>query len=154
MITIIDDDESVRRALRRLIKSLGLNVETFATPEEFLEGLIVHDSQAEVLAPAPARCLILDVHLPGLSGLELQRRLNAEAKNVPIVFITAYPDDRARDQAMQAGAVAFLYKPFEEQALLNAVEKGLTRSRESEVKCQESGVKHQTPDSRFLPPDS
>lgn len=128
-ITIIDDDESVRRALGRTIRSLGHNVKMFATSEEFLEGFLFPVPQPGTKALSPAYCLILDVHLPGLSGLELQMRLKAEGRDLPIVFITAYPDDRAREQAMNAGAIAFLYKPFEEQALLDAVQKGLARSQ-------------------------
>jgi two-component system response regulator FixJ len=114
-IFIIDDDESVRRALRRLIGSVGLNAETFVTAEEFLQ------------APEepPPHCLILDVHLPGLSGLELQQRLKAGHRSVPVIFITAYPDDHVRDQALQAGALAFLQKPFEEEALLEAVQRAV-----------------------------
>ncbi len=124
-VIIIDDDDSVRRALRRLMKSVGLNVETFANAEEFLEVLAQWPPQAEV----PQTCLILDLHLPGLSGLELQSRLNAEGKNLPVVFVTAYTDDLARERALQAGTIAFLQKPFEERALLDAVEKGLAQSR-------------------------
>jgi len=110
-VVIIDDDESVRKALRRLLRSAGASPETFATAEEFL------DAAAQ---PAPA-CLILDVHLPGLSGLELQKRLTAEGRCVPVVFITAYGDGRMRDLALRAGAIAFLQKPFEERLLLDAV---------------------------------
>jgi FixJ family two-component response regulator len=117
-MVLIDDDESVRRALGRLLRSAGMNVLAFATAEEFLE-----------TAPPPAPdCLILDVHLPGLSGLELQKRLAAEGRCVPVVFITAYEDEQARDVALRGGAVAFLYKPFEEKALLEAVEAALRRS--------------------------
>src|SRR5262249_2637618 len=114
-IVVIDDDESVRKALRRLFRSSGRDVTTFASAEEFLQA-------TEQLAPG---CLILDVHLPGLSGLELQERLQAEGRVVPIVFITAYGNDQVRALALQAGAVAFLEKPFEEQALLEAVERAL-----------------------------
>ena len=114
-IAIIEDDASVRRALRRLFRSVGRDVATFATAEEFLQA---------AGPPAPA-CLILDVHLPGLSGLELQERLNAEGRELPIVFITAYEDEPAREQALQAGAIAFLQKPFEEQALLDAMDRAL-----------------------------
>ena len=114
-IFIIDDDASVRRALRRLIRSVGLNVVTFATAEEFLQA--PHQ-------PAPD-CLILDVHLPGLSGFELQERLTAEGSAVPIVFITAYADDQVRELARQGSAIAFLEKPFEEQALLDALARAL-----------------------------
>jgi FixJ family two-component response regulator len=110
-IFIIDDDESVRRALRRLLRSVGLTATAFATAEEFLEC---------TEQPRPG-CLILDVHLPGLSGLELQKRLTAEGRQVPVVFITAYGDDQTRDLALRAGAIAFLQKPFEERPLLDAV---------------------------------
>jgi FixJ family two-component response regulator len=129
-ITIIEDDESVRRALCRWLKSLGLNAETFATAEEFLE-----DFNRELTLPARqvlgdlGRCLVLDVNLPGLSGLELQDRLKAERRELPIIFITAYQDERAQERALQTGAVAFLYKPFDEQTLLAAVRKGLAQKR-------------------------
>jgi len=114
-IFIIDDDASVRRALRRLIRSVGLNVVTFATAEDFLQS---------PEQPVPD-CLLLDVHLPGLSGFELQERLTAEGRSIPIVFITAYENDPAGARAVQAGAVAFLKKPFEEQSLLDAVARAL-----------------------------
>src|SRR5436305_9774063 len=94
-VCIIDDDESVRRALRRLIRSVGLYVETFATAEEFLQ------SSAE---PEPS-CLILDIHLPGMSGLELQKHLGVPGKCIPIVFITAYGEEAIREQALRAGAL-------------------------------------------------
>jgi FixJ family two-component response regulator len=114
-IGIIDDDESVRRALRRLVQAAGLNAETFATAEEFLES-----------PPQRVRdCLILDVHLPGMSGRDLQQRLTAEGRTVAIVFITAYPDQQVREQALRAGAVAFLEKPFEDQSLLDAVDRAM-----------------------------
>ena len=110
-IIIVDDDDSVRRALRRLLRSAGLNVVAFATAEEFLQS-----------APQPAPgCLVLDVHLPGLSGLGLQERLRAEGRRIPVIFITAYGDQTMQERALQAGAIAFLAKPFEERALLDAV---------------------------------
>jgi len=114
-VYIIDDDESVRRALRRLVRSVGLKAETFATAEEFLR------------APEqpPPGCLVLDVHLPGLSGLELQDQLATIGRRIPIVFITAYGEEKMRERALQAGAVAFLQKPFEEQSLLHAIAKAL-----------------------------
>jgi FixJ family two-component response regulator len=114
-VCIIDDDESVRRALCRLVRSAGRDAETYATAEEFL-----HAPES----PAPG-CLILDVHLPALSGLELQEQLNAAGRGVPIIFISAYDDDQARAQALQAGAIAFLQKPFDEKSLLAAVERAL-----------------------------
>jgi FixJ family two-component response regulator len=112
-IVLVDDDESVRRALGRLLRSIGLRVEMFATAEEYL-----------CAAPA-ADCFVLDVELPGLSGLELHRRLIAEGRAGPTVFITAYADERTRQTALQAGAIAFLAKPFEEQALLDALDRAL-----------------------------
>jgi FixJ family two-component response regulator len=114
-IFIIDDDESVRRALGRLFRSAGLTAETFATAEEFLR----HPER-----PEPG-CLVLDLHLPGLCGLSLQERLKAEGRCVPIVFISGDTDERARERALRAGAVAFLQKPFEEQELLDAVRRAV-----------------------------
>jgi FixJ family two-component response regulator len=117
-IFVVDDDDSVRRALRRLLLVLGLNVETFATAEEFLQ----------VRTPPEPGCLLLDVNLPGLSGLELQEQLKSEGRQVPLIFITAYADDRARDRSLQAGAIAFLEKPVEEQALRNAIGRALAQN--------------------------
>jgi FixJ family two-component response regulator len=114
-VCIIEDDESVRRALRRLMRSVGLEAEAFASAEEFL---------LAAGSPAPA-CLILDLHLPGLSGLELQARLKANGRDIPVVFITAYGDQHVREQALRAGALAFLEKPFAEQCLLAAVRRAL-----------------------------
>lgn len=110
-IGIIEDDDSVRRALRRLLLSVGLDAEAFATAEEFLQ------SEHQALPS----CLIVDVNLPGLSGLELQRQLRVEGRPLPIIVITAYVDEQVREQALQAGVIAFLTKPFEESALLQAV---------------------------------
>jgi FixJ family two-component response regulator len=114
-IFVIDDDESVRRALRRQLMSAGLNVETFATAEEFLQ----------VDTPPEPAGLILDVNLPGLSGLDLQERLACEGRTVPIIFITAYADESTRNRALQTGAVAFLEKPFQEETLLCAIKRAL-----------------------------
>jgi FixJ family two-component response regulator len=115
MVFIIDDDDSVRRALRRLFRAAGLDTETFATAEEFLRS-----GTGQV-----PDCLVLDQHLPGMSGLELQERLRSEGRALPVVFISAYEEERARDLALQAGAVAFLQKPFEERDLLDAVARAL-----------------------------
>jgi FixJ family two-component response regulator len=114
-IAIVDDDASVRKALRRLLRSAGWHVEVFGSAEEFLQAA----DQPE------AGCLILDVHLPGMCGLELQARLQAAGRCVPVVFITAYGDEQTRAQALRAGALAFLEKPFEEQVLLEAVGRAL-----------------------------
>jgi FixJ family two-component response regulator len=117
IVMIVDDDESVRRAARRLIKSFGFAVETFASAEDFL---------TSGRLPQTA-CLVLDVQMPGLNGLELQSRLVSEGHQVPIVFITAFNDDNARDQALRAGAVGYLVKPFEEADLLNGINLALQR---------------------------
>jgi FixJ family two-component response regulator len=117
IVMIVDDDESVRRAARRLIKSFGFAVETFASAEDFL---------TSGRLPQTA-CLVLDVQMPGLNGLELQSRLISEGHQVPIVFITAFSDDNARDQALRAGAVGYLVKPFEEADLLNGINLALQR---------------------------
>ncbi len=110
-IYIVDDDESVRRALKRLFKSVGLGAETFASAVEFL---ITHH-------PVSHSCLVLDVKMPGLLGLELQEYLKAEKIEVPIIFISAYHDEEIRIRAIKAGARAFLFKPFNDQALLDEV---------------------------------
>lgn len=115
MISIVDDDESVRDALDSLLKSIGYRTEIFASATEFLR--LGHNEDT--------KCLILDVRMPGLSGLELQRHLVASGSSIPIIFITAHGDEAARAQALSAGAVAFLRKPFTEEALLNAVQAAL-----------------------------
>lgn len=111
LFSIVDDDDSMRQAIESLIKSIGFRAETFASTEEFVQC----DHIAQIA------CLILDVQLPGMNGLELQRLLSIAAYNFPIIFITARADDCMRDRALKAGALAFLYKPFSEQALLEAV---------------------------------
>jgi FixJ family two-component response regulator len=111
VVFVVDDDESVRKALKRLIKSAGFQVETFASAEDFLN--YVH---RDALG-----CLIIDVRMPGLSGLDLQSELAASGSKMPVIFITAHDDDQARLRAVKGGAVAFLQKPFEEQALLHAI---------------------------------
>jgi FixJ family two-component response regulator len=112
MISIVDDDESVREALESLLKSVGYRAEVFASAQEFLR--LGHHEEA--------RCLILDVRMPGMSGLELQRQLVASGSAISIIFITAHGDEAARAQALGAGAMVFLRKPFTEEALLKAVD--------------------------------
>ena len=123
-IAIIDDDESVRRALRRFIDLLGFQAETFETAEAFLDSPFVPPGPADEAVEC-FRCVILDLQLPGMSGLDLQKRLKLEGRDVALVFITAFPNERARKQALQAGAIAFLHKPFEEQKFVDAINKGL-----------------------------
>lgn len=111
LIAIVDDDESVQSALRDLIEADELSAKCFGSAEEFLESGL-QDNVA---------CLILDIRMPGMSGLDLQARLKADGHKIPIIFITAHGDARVRIQAMREGAVEFLMKPFDDQVLLNRV---------------------------------
>ncbi len=115
LISIVDDDESIREAIQSLLGSVGFKAKTFASAEQFLQS-----DQIENTA-----CLILDVRMPGMSGLELQRRLMATQCHIPIVFVTAHGDEEVRSRALQEGAVEFLLKPFSEEALLNAIQAAL-----------------------------
>jgi len=118
-IAVVDDDISVRKSLGRLIRSVRLEVRTFASAEEFL-------NSADLRKPD---CLILDVHLPGMSGIELYYHLHAHKSTVPVIFITAHPsDDLARLQAASDGAVAYFTKPFSGDELLDAVNAALKRT--------------------------
>jgi len=120
VLSVVDDDASVRRATGRLIRSLGFTVEVFASGEEFLRSGSLQDTW----------CLVLDVHMPGINGLELQSHLLAAGYRIPIIFITAYPDERTRARALQAGAVDFLEKPFGEEALINGIRSAQKLSKE------------------------
>ena len=114
-ISIIDDDQVVREATGDLVQSLGYDVLTFESAERFLEsGRLAETS-----------CLITDLHMPGLSGLDLQSRLIAEGQRIPVIFVTAFPEERFRRQAMDAGAVGFLSKPFDEESLIRSLETAL-----------------------------
>ena len=115
LIAIVDDDESVRNAVQGLMKVAGLPAQAFASAEEFLRSGQQHD----------AGCLIADIRMPGMSGLELQARLNAERCRMPIIFVTAHGDAKMRMQALRAGAVEFLAKPFDDEALLESVRAAL-----------------------------
>jgi FixJ family two-component response regulator len=118
LVAIVDDDESVQRALQDLIESDGLSAQCFASAEQFL------DSEAR----NKAACLIADIRMPGLSGLELQAKLKAERCRIPVVFITAHGDAELRIHAMREGAVQFLSKPFDDTVLLEIVHAALKRS--------------------------
>ena len=118
LISIVDDDESVRDALKSLIDSVGFHAEPFRSGEEFLNSPYL--SQTD--------CLITDVRMPGMSGLELQERLNAAHSSIPVVFISAHDDNEARARGLRAGAVAFLQKPFSEDSLLGAISECLDKS--------------------------
>ena len=118
-VFIIDDDAGVRAAIQGLLKSVGLRSEAFATPQEFLRS-----KRSE----GPS-CLILDVRLPGVSGLEFQRQLAEAGVHTPIIFITGYGDIPMSVRAMKSGAVEFLTKPFRDQDLLDAIQQALERDR-------------------------
>jgi FixJ family two-component response regulator len=118
-VFVVDDDASMRDALKNLFRSVGLNVETFAAAQEFL-------SRDRSKAPG---CLVLDVRLPGLSGLDVQRQLADAHIQIPIVFITGHGDIQMSVRAMKAGAVEFLTKPFRDQDLLDAVQEAVDRDR-------------------------
>jgi FixJ family two-component response regulator len=115
MISIIDDDRIVREALGDVVQSLGYEVATFDSAEEFLDSGRV----------AETSCLITDLQLPGLDGLELQTKLLADGYSLPVIFITAFPQEKFRRRAMNAGAVCFLSKPFEEHIFLDCLDKAL-----------------------------
>jgi FixJ family two-component response regulator len=111
VVAIVDDDESVRNALQGLMKVAGYRARVFASAEDFL-----NSGEQEHIA-----CLIADIRLPGMSGLDLQSQLNTDHHNIPIIFITAHGDEKMRMQALRAGAVEFLTKPFDDIALLEQV---------------------------------
>jgi FixJ family two-component response regulator len=115
LIVIVDDDESVRSALEGLMKAVGLTARSFPSAEEYLES-----GQHRQTA-----CLIADIRMPGMSGLELQARLNAEQCRIPTIFITAHGDTKMRMQAMRDGAVEFLAKPFDDDVLLEHIRAAL-----------------------------
>jgi FixJ family two-component response regulator len=124
MVFVIDDDVSMRNALTRLIQSVGLEVKTFASPQEFL---------LSDLGEAP-NCLILDVRLPGISGLDFQRKLAEAGIRIPIIFVTGHGDIAMSVRAMKAGAVEFLTKPFRDQDLLDSIYHALERDRTRRLK--------------------
>jgi FixJ family two-component response regulator len=115
LVAIVDDDELMRGALRGLLKAVGLPAQDFASAEAFLDSGQQHQTA----------CLITDIRMPGISGLELQAKLNADRCRIPIIFITAHGDEKMRMQAMRGGAVEFLAKPFDDEALLESVRAAL-----------------------------
>jgi FixJ family two-component response regulator len=120
LISIVDDDESIREATKGLVRSLGYQAAVFASAEEFLQSGSLGDTA----------CLITDVQMPGVSGIELQRRLVAQGNLVPTIFITAFPEEAGRRTAFAAGAVGFLDKPFSEESLVHCLETALRTSGE------------------------
>ena len=118
MIAVIDDDKIARDAIHTLVLSLGYHASTFASASEFLQSKQVQDTS----------CLITDVRMPGLTGIELQDRLIALGHRIPIIFITGHPEDRARARAVKAGAVGFLSKPFNAEHLIGCLDRALKAS--------------------------
>jgi FixJ family two-component response regulator len=115
LISVVDDDESVRRTTTLLIESFGFRAATFESAETFLKSGHLHDTS----------CLIVDVQMPGMNGLQLQSHLAAEGCGIPIIFITAYENNDSRRRAMQAGAAGFLGKPFSDEQLLQTIDSAL-----------------------------
>ncbi|MGB8619141.1 MAG: response regulator [Pseudolabrys sp.] len=117
VIAIIDDDESFRRATTSFVRSLGYGTTSYGSAEAFLKSDHISD----------ADCLITDVQMPGMTGIELQDRLIAQGHSLPVIFITAFPEMRARAQALAAGAVGFLAKPFDDHNLISCLNEALAR---------------------------
>ena len=118
LISIIDDDESMREAIKGLMRSLGYRVEAAASAQEFLSSRHIRRTS----------CLIADMQMPGMTGLELHRHLSASGKPIPTILITAYPDDAVRERALSAGVIGYLSKPFEEDDLLACIRSALTHA--------------------------
>lgn len=115
VISIVDDDDAVRRGIENLLQSLDYIVHTFASAEEFLKSPQLHQTS----------CLISEVRMPGVSGLELQARLHAEGHHISVIFVTAHPDGHLRDRAMRSGAIAFMSKPISEADLIRCLDRAL-----------------------------
>jgi FixJ family two-component response regulator len=120
-VLIIDDDSRMRAAMQRLLKTVGLHSESFATPKDFLQHKL----------PDGPSCLVLDVRLPGMSGLDLQSKLNEAGIEIPIIFITGHGDIPMTVKAMKSGAVEFLTKPFRDQDLIDAIQQALKKNVET-----------------------
>jgi FixJ family two-component response regulator len=124
LVSVVDDDESVRESLPDLLRQFGFDAEAFSSAEAFLASDVVSDT----------RCLILDIAMPGMSGPDLQQELTRRQQQIPIVFITAHGDTNARPRLLERGAVDCLFKPFSEAALLEAIRAALRRpDRSAEV---------------------
>jgi FixJ family two-component response regulator len=127
VVLVIDDDPSMRAAIKELIEAVGISCQTFGSGQELLDATL----------PDVPSCLVLDVRLPGLSGLNLQRELTARGISIPIIFITGHGDIPMSVQAMKAGAVEFLTKPFRDQDLLDAIEQATERDRAARLQFTE-----------------
>jgi FixJ family two-component response regulator len=137
VVFVVDDDPSVRRAIKRLVESVGLRVELFGSAQEFLRSE----------RPDSPNCLVLDIRLPGMSGLDFQRELTDANIHIPVIFITAHGDIPMTVRAMKAGAVEFLTKPFRDQDLLDAIQQGLERDRTRRAQEAEIAILRQRFDS-------
>ena len=137
MVFVIDDDAAVRAAVKRLLMAVGLSVETFGSGREFLESRL----------PDVPACVVLDVRLPGHSGLDLQRQFSEKEIHLPIIFITGHGDIPMSVQAMKAGAVEFLTKPFRDQDLLDAIGQAIDRDRAARKQRAELAELHECADS-------
>ena len=136
-VFVVDDDARMRAATERLLKSVGLHAETFATPQDFLLCKL----------PGGPSCLVLDVRLPGMSGLDVQRKLTEAGVQIPVIFITGHGDIPMTVKAMKSGAVEFLTKPFRDQDLLDAIQDALQRAsemRQEQHEIQELKERYQT----------
>jgi RNA polymerase sigma factor (sigma-70 family) len=147
VVFVIDDDASLREALRSLIRSVGLRVELFASAQEFLQRR----------GPDVPSCLVLDIRLPGISGLDFQRKLAEASISIPIIFITGHGDIAMSVRAMKAGAVEFLTKPFRDQDLLDAIQHALEsdrdrRKRDAEIASLRERFEWLTPREREVLP--
>ena len=120
LVVIVDDDESIRESVQSLIRSIGFRTEAFASAEEFLVSDLLHGTD----------CLILDVRMEGMSGPQLQQRLNEMGSKIPIIFITAHYNEQLRTETLKAGAIEFLSKPFREEDLLDSIELALKPRKE------------------------
>lgn len=120
LISIIDDDEAVRVATESLVRSLGFGATTFASAEEFLNSARLQETS----------CVITDVNMPGMTGVELQSHLRARGHSLPMIFITAFPEERTRQRVNAAGAIGFLSKPFDCGAMIQCIDKALGRDTE------------------------
>jgi FixJ family two-component response regulator len=127
VVFIVDDDDRMRAAMQRLLRTVGLHSEAFATPQGFLQHNL----------PDVASCLILDVRLPGMSGLEVQQKLNEGGVQIPIIFITSHGDIPMTVTAMKSGAIEFLTKPFRDQDLLDAIQQALERAEKARQQSRE-----------------
>jgi FixJ family two-component response regulator len=120
LIAIVDDDDSVCRALRRLVRSLAMDGETFSSGQQFIDFL-------KAVPSFSPDCLILDVQMPGMNGLDVQNRLTTDGNKVPVIFITAHDEVGIREKALTGGAIAFLRKPFDDELLIKTLGEALKR---------------------------